>query len=126
VVKNGQINETSSFGDQVNLQYSIPCDISNKSFSFQYTNGSSEPRGGTFQMDTLSSVTCTNPRGSTAAAGDADIVTFSGFGTWSKDDDRHLATVQISTAPDSKFFIVQIDGGLLSNADTKLTAETNP
>jgi hypothetical protein len=126
VVKSGQINETSSFGDQVNLQYSIPCDISNKSFSFQYTNGSSEPRGGTFQMDTLSSVTCTNPRGSTAAAGDADIVTFSGFGTWSKDDDRHLATVQISTAPDSKFFIVQIDGGLLSNADTKLTAETNP
>jgi hypothetical protein len=126
VVKSGQISEVSSFGDQVSLRYSIPCDISNKTYSFEYTNSANETRGGTFRLDTLSSVTCTNAGGSTAKPGDADIVTFSGFGTWSKDKDRHLATVQISTAPNSKFFIVQIDGGLVSNADTALTKETDP
>ena len=126
VVKSGDINEVSSFGDQVKLHYSIPCDASNPSFSFEYTNSSSEKHGGTFRMDTLSSASCTNARGSTAAPGEADILTFSGLGTWSKDSDRHLATVQISTAPDSKFFIVQIDGGLVSSADTALTQETTP
>jgi hypothetical protein len=124
VIKTGEINEVSSFGDPVRLRYSIPCDIANKSFSFEYTNSTSASRGGAFRMDTLSAVTCTNARGSAAGPGDADIVTFSGFGTWSKDSDRHLATVQISTA--ARYFIVQIDGGLTSNADTILTAETEP
>jgi hypothetical protein len=125
-LKSGTIDEVSSFGDRVTLRYSIPCDTSNRNFSFEYVNASNETRGGTFRMENLASVTCTNARGSTAGPAQADIVTFSGFGTWSKDDDRHLATVQISTAPDSRFFIVQIDGGLLSNADTALTAETTP
>jgi len=124
VVKSGQINEVSSYGDQVTLKYSIPCDISNKNFSFEYTNASSESRGGTFVLENLAAVSCTNARGSTAAPGDADVVTFSGFGTWSKDDDRHLVTVQISTA--AKYFIIQVDGGLVSNADTILTTETDP
>jgi hypothetical protein len=126
VVKSGQISEVDSFGDQVSLSYSIPCDISNKTYSFEYTNSANETRGGTFRMDTLSSVTCTNARGSTAKPGDGDTLTFSGFGTWSKDKDPHLATVQISTAPNAKYFIVQIDGGLLSNADTALKTETGP
>lgn len=126
VVKSGEINERSSFGDQVRLRYSIPCDVSNKVFSFDYTNSANAPRGGTFRMETLASVTCTNARGSTARPGDADIVTFSGFGSWSKDSAKHLATVQISTAANSKFWIVQIDGGLVSNADTILLEETIP
>ncbi len=111
---------------RVTLDYSISCDISNKSFSFQYTNDSVESRGGKFVMDTLSAVSCSSPLGSTVSPGDADIVSFSGFGSWSSDKDRHLATVQVSTATGAKYFIVQIDGGLISNADTKLTEETNP
>jgi hypothetical protein len=44
---------------------------------------------------------------------------FTGFGTWSKDSDRHLATVQISVAPDAPYVSILIDGGSLSNVDTK-------
>lgn len=126
VVKSGEINERSSFGDQVGLRYSIPCDVSNKVSSFEYTNSANATRGGTFRMETLAAVTCTNARGSTAQPGGADIVTFSGFGSWSKDSAKHLATVQISTAADSRFWIVQIDGGLVSNADTIILEETYP
>lgn len=126
VVKSGEINERSSFGDQVSLRYSIPCDVSNRVSSFEYTNSANATRGGTFRMETLAAVTCTSARGSTAPTGGADIVTFSGFGSWSKDSAKHLATVQISTAADSRFWIVQIDGGIVSSADTIILDETYP
>lgn len=126
VFKSGDVNERSSFGDAINLRYAIPCDVANPSFSFVYTNSANASRGGTFTMKTLASVTCTSARGSTTGPGDADIVTFSGFGSWSKDDDLHLATVQISTAPDSRYWAVQIDGGLLSNANNKPAARPVP
>ena len=47
-----------------------------------------------------------------------DTVTFTGFGIWSKDNNPHLATVQISVAPDAPFVAIQIDGNL-SNVDLK-------
>ena len=50
--------------------------------------------------------------------GGLDTLVFTGYGTWSKDDDRHLATVQISVAPDAPFVGIQIDG-TLSNVDLK-------
>ena len=126
VVKTGQINETSSFGDAVSLRYAIPCDISNKNFSFEYTNSSTESRGGTFRLGALSAVSCTNARGSTASPGDSDILTFAGYGTWSKDSDQHLVTVQVYTGANPRYFIVQVDGGTVSNADSILTVETSP
>ncbi len=124
VVKTGQIDEVSSFGDQIKLTYSIPCDINNKNFSADYTNGSTEKRGGTFHLESLSSVSCTNSRGSTAAPGDSNLVTFAGYGTWSKDSDRHLLTVQVNSS--TKYFIVQVDGGSVSNADSILKTEISP
>jgi hypothetical protein len=126
VLKSGQINEVSSFGDAVSFSYSISCDPANKNFSFDFTNPANATRGGTFHMKALASVSCTNSRGSAAGPGDADVLTFSGFGSWSKDSDTHLATVQISTSPGSRYWSVQIDGGLLSNANIKPPNETEP
>jgi hypothetical protein len=124
-VKNGQINTVSMIGDPVSINYSIPCDpSSNQNFFFQYTNRSDSDRGGTFTMDALASSTCFNPAGSAAAPGDGDVVTFSGFGSWSKDSDQHLATVSISAKPGENFYILQIDG-FLSTAETQLDFETS-
>ncbi len=124
-VKTGDINQISSIGDPVKLHYSIPCDVADRNFSFEYTNSSTGSRGGVFHMDALASVSCTNARGSAAAPGDADIVSFTGFGSWSKDSNRHVATVQINTAASTPYFMVQVDG-TLSGADTILKAETQP
>ena len=124
--KSGTVNEVSSFGDRINFSYSIPCDVANPSFSFVYTNSANADRGGTFTMETLASAVCTNARGSTAPPGEADIVTFSWFGKWSKDDDLHLATVQVSTPSNSRYWGVQIDGGLISNANNKPSTRPVP
>lgn len=60
-----------------------------------------------------------NSQNSNAAIGDADTVSFTAFGSWSKDQDLHVATVQISTAPDEPYVSIQIDGGLTSNVNTR-------
>jgi len=64
-------------------------------------------------------VSCINSRTSHAAPGDYDTVTFAGFGTWSKDSNPHIANVQISLSPDFPYVHVLIDGGSVSQANTK-------
>ena len=52
--------------------------------------------------------------------GEADTVTFTGVGMWSQDTSRpHVASVQVSTAPDAPYVSILIDGGLMSNVNTK-------
>jgi hypothetical protein len=55
-----------------------------------------------------------------ARPGECDCVTFTGIGLWTKDlGGPHMCTVQISTAPDGQYVSIQIDGGLVSNVNTK-------
>jgi len=55
-----------------------------------------------------------------AQPGDCDWVTFTGIGLWTKDlGGPHMCTVQISTAPDAQYVSIQIDGGTVSNVNTK-------
>jgi hypothetical protein len=107
-----------SFGDRFSYSYSIPCDPSGEPAFFEYTNFN-PTRGGTFKMENLASVTCTHSPSSNLPPGIYDTVAFTGFGTWSEDGDRHVATVQISTAPDAPYVTILIDGGTLSNVNTK-------
>ena len=125
VVKSGDINETSKIGDPVRIHYTISCDPANKNFAFDYANLSNTSRSGTFHMQALAAVSCATPQGSTTGPGDADIVNFSGFGTWSSDTNQHLATVEISTNPNANFWIVQIDGSSVSSGETNISFETN-
>jgi hypothetical protein len=111
-------NVRSSFGETFSYSYSIPCDPAGKSFAFEYTNSASGKTGGTFKMDGLASVQCFNSLTSTLRPGNYDTVAFSGFGSWSKDKDPHIATVQISTAPNAPYVSIQIDA-TLSNVNLK-------
>lgn len=118
VMSGSGTNIVSSFNETFSYSYSIPCDPKVKAASFQYTNNATGTNGGTFKLENLASVTCINSLTSREPAGNYDTVTFTGYGTWSKDDDRHLATVQISVAPDAPYLGIQIDGNL-SNVNLK-------
>ena len=115
-------NVGSSIGDLFSYNYSVPCNGTQGDASFSYTNNNGSGKAansGTFKMESLVSVSCINSRNSRAAVGDYDTVTFTGFGTWSQDSQPHAATVQVSTAPDAPYVHIMIDGGFLSQANTK-------
>ena len=62
-----------------------------------------------------------------AAPGECDCVTFTGIGLWSLDmTGPHMATVQISTAPDASYVSILLDGGMLSNVNTKPAKSVMP
>jgi hypothetical protein len=55
-----------------------------------------------------------------AKPGECDCVTFTGIGLWSKDmKGPHMCTVQISTAAEAPYVSILLDGGMLSNVNTK-------
>jgi len=118
VMSGSGTNVRSSFNEIFSYSYSIPCNAAGKTGSFEYTNTATGKNGGTFKLENLASVMCINSLTSRQPLGNYDTVTFTGVGTWSKDDDRHLATVQISVAPDAPYVAIQIDG-TLSNVDLK-------
>jgi hypothetical protein len=114
---------TASTGVEFSYNYSIPCDPVGKTAFFEYTNFDSGEDGGAFAMYRLASVTCTKSRGSQLPEGEYDTVTFTGFGSWSKDGDPHLATVQFSQSPTQPYITIQIDGGFTSNVNTRPSLE---
>ncbi len=125
VMSDSKSDVLSSFGDRFSYHYSIPCAPGPSAAVFEYTN-LNPSRGGTFRMENLIAVACTNSPNSTLPPGLYDTIAFSGFGSWSKDDARHVATVQISTAADSPYVSILIDGGSLSNVNTKPAADPLP
>ena len=118
VMSGSGTNVRSTFNETFSYNYSVPCDAVGKTGTFVYTNNATGKNGGTFTLENLASVMCINSLTSRQPVGNYDTVTFTGYGKWSKDDDRHLATVQISVAPDAPYLGIQIDGNL-SNVDLK-------
>jgi len=105
---------TSSVGDTFTYNFSVACNPAGMPFSFTYTNNNSGASGGTFKMDHLVSVSCTNSHVSTANPGSYDQVSIVGFGTWSKDavagpsvaalpNQPRLLTASISVDPANPF-----------------------
>lgn len=116
-VLSGQRQEVrSSTGEIFSYTYSIPADPARNTPFFEYTNHSQE---GAFRLHTLVWAGFTTSLG--AAGSRPDTVSFSGFGSWSKDGKGapHLVTAQISTAPGAPYVSIQIDGGEVSNVNTK-------
>jgi hypothetical protein len=106
----------ASNGQKFSYSFSIPGYSSNKPASFEYQN---ETTGGAFRMGNLVWVNFSNA-GRDCPPGQCEVVTFTGIGLWSQDTQRpHLATVQISTSPALPYVSIQIDGGLVSNVNTK-------
>jgi len=100
---------TSSVGDTVNYNFSVPCDAAGKQFSFVYTNNNAGSSGGTFTMNHLVSVNCTNSHVSTAAPGQYDQVSIVGFGTWSKDPQVGPGVAALPTQPRLATASISID-----------------
>ncbi|MGY8689247.1 MAG: hypothetical protein ACKVHP_16120, partial [Verrucomicrobiales bacterium] len=73
------INETSSIGQKFSYRFSV--DHSNSKVFFEYLNRD-KATGGTFKLHQVSWISATNSPGSGATSGQADTVTFSGFGSW--------------------------------------------
>jgi hypothetical protein len=108
----------ASNGNRFSYGYAIPSTPQQGKAVFEYTN---HTQGGTFCMLVLAWASFTHSRGRPDPAGEADTVTFTGYGTWSKDLGKrlHVATVQVSTSRDFPYVSIQIDGGMVSNVNTK-------
>lgn len=110
-------NVLSSFNERFSYNYSVSCDpAGGGSPTFEYTN---QAKNATFRMDALSHVSCFHSPRSTRGPGDYDVISFTGYGTWSADDEPHTANVQVSIAPGEEYVSIQIDGGLISKVHTK-------
>lgn len=119
----------SSVNQPFSYNYSINCDPSFPTGSFDYTNFSQSDSGGTFHLENLSSVSCTNYKTSAAGPGDYDTVTFVGYGTWDRDltNGRHLVSVQVGDDPGLPLYVsIQVDGGLTSKVHLKPPNPTVP
>ena len=113
----------ASNGQRFSYKYHIPGYPSGTPAAFEYVN---EALGGRFQMGSLVWVSFGNANRETEA-GECDCVTFTGIGLWSLDMSRlHMATVQISTAPALPYVSILIDGGTVSNVNTKPATAVMP
>ena len=113
------VRVTSSLGETFSCRYRISPRAGDP-IQFEYENHS---QAGTFRMLTLSSVAFTHSRSSNSDA--PDTVTFAGFGVWTKDgmDSLQQAAIQISWSGTTPYVGIQIDGGAVSNVNTKPEAE---
>lgn len=114
--RGGSRQMTASTGVDFSYRYEIVAGPGESSFEFtDITNG------GTFRMTRLTWVDFLHSRSSSAAAGDFDTMTFSGFGTWSEApaSDVHVATVHVSTSLSHPYLSILIDGGATRNLNTR-------
>jgi hypothetical protein len=110
-------NVAASNGQRFSYSYSIPGSPAGKPARFEYTN---ETTGGAFTMTSLVWVSFLNAKRTAPNGVECDAVSFTGLGMWNEGERvPHLATVQISTAPDMPYVSILIDGGMLSNVNTK-------
>jgi hypothetical protein len=108
----------ASTGERFSYHYDIPADPEHNVAVFEYVNHS---QGGTFKLHSLSWVSFTNSRDSKLKDGNYDTVSFSGYGTWEKAGQESLQVVsaQISTSRKTPYVSIQINGGFVSNVNTK-------
>ncbi len=122
-VKKGEAEDVvASTGEHFSYSFDIPSDPENRDASFVYTNHSQDGR---FKLNSLTWVSFTNSRQSTLKEGNYDTVSFSGYGIWEKagQESIQLVTAQISTSRKTPYVSIQINGGFVSNVNTKPTDE---
>ena len=129
--KKAPIEAVSSIRQKFSYAFSIPCDPAAAGDAFfVYENFGGDPDEdykdkdhgkGKFELTQLTYVRASNSRDSAAGEGEADSITFGGFGSWSEDDDLHQVSVHISIAEDEPYVAIQVDGSTTSNVNTKPT-----
>jgi hypothetical protein len=124
-VKKGKAEDVvASTGEHFSYQFEIPVDPEKDQGVFDYTNHSQD---GTFKLHSLTWVDFSNSRESKLKEGNYDTVSFSGYGRWKKagQESIQLVSAQISTAPKAPYVSIQINGGFVSNVNTKPTNENS-
>ncbi|HEX6861302.1 MAG TPA: hypothetical protein VF414_00720, partial [Thermoanaerobaculia bacterium] len=119
-VKQGEAKRVrASTGEEFSYRYSIAADPAREAPFFEYTNHSQQE--GKFRLTTLAWASFVHSLGSRPEGEQYDTVTFTGYGTWSLDGGRrpHAVTVQVCTSAETPYVSIQIDGGLVSNVNTK-------
>ncbi len=108
----------ASNGQTFAYSYAIPGSPANAPAAFEYVN---ETTGGVFTMTSLVWVSFLNAKRTAPGSAEPDAVSFTAIGTWSQDPQQapHIAAVQISTAPDMPYVSIIVDGGMVSNVNTK-------
>jgi hypothetical protein len=107
----------ASNGQRFSYRYAIPGSPAGKPATFEYVN---ETTGDAFTMTSLVWVSFLNSQRSAAGGPEPDAVSFTGMGRCNRGEPApHIATVQISTAPEMPYVSILIDGGLLLNVNTK-------
>lgn len=119
----GARNVIASNGQNFSYSYAMPGYTSGRAAAFEYQN---ETTGGAFRMGSLVWVNFSNA-GRDCPPGECEVITFTAIGLWSQDTQRpHIATVQICTSPSMPYVSIQIDGGLVSNVNTKPSKAVYP
>jgi hypothetical protein len=108
----------ASTGERFSYQLAIPADPEKEKAVFEYSNHSQD---GTFKLQGLTWVDFSNSRESKLKDGNYDTVSFAGFGNWEKAGQVsvQMVTAQISTAAKTPYVSIQINGGFVSNVNTK-------
>lgn len=115
--KGSKENVTSSNGEQFSYKYNVSNQLGSQA-AFEYVNHAQDA---TFTMHRLTWVGFMNSRSSTLKTGNYDTLSFTGFGSWSKDEESvaRLVNVQVSTSRQTPYVSIQVDGGFTSNVNTK-------
>lgn len=114
VLSGGETRVLASVGEFFSYSYQIPHDPSAAQASFEYEN---HTQNGRFKMHSLAWFGFGNSSG----GGETDMLSFTCFGVWEKDGVRRVvqASAQISTSHARPYVGIQVDGGAVSNVNTK-------
>jgi hypothetical protein len=116
VLQGGASMVAGSNGNQFSYRYKLSNTANGEAPFFEYVNHSQD---GQFRLHSLNWIRFMNSQD--AGHDGYDTLTFAGFGTWSKDgvEKTSQATVQICTSSSTPYVGIQIDGGLISDVNTK-------
>jgi hypothetical protein len=118
VKEGGNTNTLSSSGEMFSYRYRIPSNPTQESALFEYENLTQD---GSFRLHSLSWIGFGNSLDSVSTPNEYDVISFSGFGIWTKDGRHSLqqVAVQISTVATAPYVGIQIGSGDVSDVNTK-------
>jgi hypothetical protein len=119
ILEGGEAQVLASNGNTFSYRYGISNGPGGPQF-FEYINHSQD---GGYRLHTVIWVKFMNSveSESEGSPDEYDTLTFAGFGTWSKGgvEKTSVVTVQISNAPGAKYVGIQVEGGEISDVNTK-------
>jgi hypothetical protein len=116
-LRGGASQVRASNGDSFSYSYSLS-DGTGGNPLFDYVNHTQE---GKFSLGAVTWIKFMNSRESDSSPEDYDTITFAGFGTWTKDgvEKACQVTAQICNSVSARYVGIQVDGGEVSDVNTK-------